>query len=213
MDHVKFAHMSDGDVEGYVFLRKHEIDYAGQVGSRLLDAMAELESSYAGYRISRLGHSLQSATRAWRDGADSDWVVSALLHDIGDPLAPYTHDEYAALILKPYVREQCAWVIEVHGTFQKIYFADKLGEDPDGRERYRGHPCFEDCETFCERWDQRSFDPDYDTQPLGLLEPMVLEVFARQPFDPDVVRAGKREPLFDTGVARQRGVDPMPMVS
>jgi predicted HD phosphohydrolase len=101
MDKVKFTAMKDGDREDYEFLTEHEIEYASGTADRLLKAMVELDESLSGYQVTRLGHSLQSATRAWRDGADIDWVVSALLHDIGDIYAPYNHDEYAAAILKP----------------------------------------------------------------------------------------------------------------
>ena len=204
MEHVKFTQMCDGDVEDYAFLREHEITYAGQTGERLLDAMAGLEGGYSGYQISRLGHSLQSATRAWYDGADIDWVVAALLHDIGDLHAPYMHGEYAAIVLKPYIREQCVWTVEQHGGFQKIYFADKLGEDPNEREAHRGHPYFDDCVAFCERWDQTSFDPGYTNLSLDFFAPLVLEVFARKAFDEAVMRPGAREPLVVPDVAMQR---------
>jgi predicted HD phosphohydrolase len=104
--------MKEGDKADYDLLNAHETEYASHTATRLLDAMESLDASLSGYQITRLGHSLQSATRAWRDGADTDWLVSALLHDIGDIYAPYNHDEYAAAILRPFVREQCAWVVE-----------------------------------------------------------------------------------------------------
>ncbi len=120
MDHVKFTQMKDGDKEDYEFLTEHEIEYTKGTADRLLKALVDLDESLSGYQITRLGHSLQSATRAYRDGADIDWVVCALLHDIGDIYAPYNHDEYAATILRPFVREQCAWVVQTHGDFQMI---------------------------------------------------------------------------------------------
>ena len=101
MKTVKFTAMKDGDREDYEFLTAHEIDYAAKTGDRLLDALVQLDEGLSGYKITRLGHSLQAATRAWRDGADTDWIACALLHDIGDIYAPYNHDEYAAAILKP----------------------------------------------------------------------------------------------------------------
>ena len=158
MEKVKFTAMKDGDAEDYAFLTSHEIDYAAGTADRLLKALVELDEGLSGYQISRLGHSLQAATRAWRAGADDDWVVCALLHDIGDIYAPYNHDEYAAAILRPFVREQCAWVVEKHGDFQRLYYAHHTGGDPNSREKYRDHRYFEDCEAFCEAWDQSSFD-------------------------------------------------------
>lgn len=204
MDHVKFTQMKDGDKEDYDFLTDHEVEYTKGTADRLLKALVDLDESLSGYQITRLGHSVQSATRAWRDGADTDWVVSALLHDIGDIYAPYNHDEYAATILKPFVREQCTWVVEKHGDFQMVYYGHHVGANPDKRDAYMGHAYFDDCAMFCERWDQSSFDPDYDSLPLNFFAPMVHEVFARQPYHPDVVRAGAREALFNDAVSAQR---------
>jgi predicted HD phosphohydrolase len=195
METVKFTAMKDGDKEDYDFLTHHEVEYTKGTADRLLDALVSLDESLSGYQITRLGHSLQSATRAERDGADTDWIVSTLLHDIGDIFAPYNHDEYAATILKPFVREQCAWVVEKHGDFQMIYYGEHVGADPHKREAYKNHPYFDDCATFCDRWDQASFDPAYDTLPLDHFRARVHEVFARTPYDPAVIRTGEREPL------------------
>lgn len=201
---VKFAQMKDGDKEDYEFLNEHEIEYTKGTADRLLHALVNLDESMSGYQITRLGHSLQSATRAWRDGADEDWVVAALLHDIGDIYAPYNHDEYAATILKPFVREQCTWTVEVHGEFQKLYFLHHLGGDPNARDKYSGHAYFDDCAEFCERWDQSSFDPDYDTLDIEFFRPMVRRVFDRKPYDPAVMAPGVRQPLVDENTAAAR---------
>ena len=163
-----------------------------------MKALVDLDESLSGYQVTRLGHSVQSATRAWRDGADDDWVVSALLHDIGDIYAPYNHDEYAATILRPFVREQCTWVVEKHGDFQMIYYGHHVGGNPHKRDAYKGHPYFEDCAAFCERWDQASFDPNYDSKPIEFFTDMVRSVFARTPYDPKVIRSGARMPLIGT---------------
>lgn len=195
MEHVKFTQMKDGDKEDYRFLTEHEIEYTKGTADRLLKALVSMDEGLSGYQITRLGHSVQSATRAYRDGADIDWIVSALLHDIGDIFAPYNHDEYAATILKPFVREQCTWVVEKHGDFQMIYYGDHVGGNPNKRDAYKDHPYFEDCVEFCERWDQSSFDPTYDSKPIEFFADMVREVFARTPYDPKVIRAGEREPL------------------
>jgi len=195
MDSVSFTQMKDGTREDYALLARLEHDYVAGTADRLLTALAELDHGFGGYQVSRLGHSLQTATRARRDGADADWIVTALLHDIGDVLAPYNHDEYAAAILKPFVREQCTWVCAVHGDFQLYYYGHHVGADRLKRERHRGHPYFDDCVEFCERWDQSSFDPAYDTLPLDAFAPLVHEVFARKAYDPAAIRPGAREPL------------------
>lgn len=195
MDHVKFTAMKDGDKDDYDFLTRHEIDHTKGTADRLLRALVDLDEGLSGYQISRLGHSLQSATRAERDGADIDWIVAALLHDIGDIFAPYNHDEYAAAILKPFVREQVTWVVEKHGDFQLVYYGEHVGANPEKRQAYAGHRFFDDCVQFCERWDQASFDPTYDTLPLSHFADRVRTVFAREPYDKAVIRTGEREPL------------------
>ncbi len=195
MDHVKFTQMKDGDAEDYAFLTEHEVEYTKGTADRLLTALVSLDESLSGYQITRLGHSLQAATRAERDGADTDWIVGALLHDIGDIFAPYNHDEYAATILRPFVREQVTWVVEKHGDFQMVYYGEHVGANPEKRQAFAGHAYFDDCVTFCERWDQNSFDPSYDHLPLSHFTDRVREVFAREAYDPSFIRAGAREPL------------------
>lgn len=203
MDQVKFTQMKDGDAEDYAFLARHEAAYGAEVGKRLLGALEALEDSFAGYQVSRLEHSLQSATRAWRDGADEQWVVATLLHDIGDIYAPFNHDKLVATILKPYVRAQVHWVIENHADFQLAYFGHHVGADRNAREKFLGHPFFDDCVDFCERWDQASFDPDYDSLPLTFFEDMVVSVFAVEAWDGDVLKA-PAQPLVNEDVAARR---------
>lgn len=204
MDQVTFTQMKDGTREEYEFLTEHETEFTKGTADRLLAALVELDQGLSGYKVTRLGHSVQSATRAWRDGADIDWVVSALLHDIGDIYAPYNHDEYAATILRPFVREQCAWCVQTHGDFQMIYYGHHVGGNQNKRDRFAGHMFFDDCAQFCERWDQSSFDPDYDSLPIDFFAPMVRDVFARTPYDPDVIRPSQREALIDPIVAATR---------
>jgi len=187
MDTVSFTKMSDGTEEDYAFLAKHEAEYAKELPNRIMNALEGLRNSLAGYKIDRLQHSLQTATRAERDGADVDWIVSALIHDLGDDLAPFNHDSMAANILRPYVREECAWVVQHHGIFQYKYYADKVGLDPDAREKFKDHPHYDKAVKFCERWDQTSFDPAYETQTLEHFRPMIEEVFSRKAWDPKVV--------------------------
>ncbi|WP_390915275.1 HD domain-containing protein [Pseudosulfitobacter sp. SM2401] len=195
MDQVEFTQMKDGTKEEYEFLTRHEVAFTKGTADRLLSALVDLDEGLSGYKVTRLGHSLQSATRAWRDGADIDWVVSTLLHDIGDIYAPYNHDEYAAAILRPFVREQCSWCVQTHGDFQMIYYGHHVGGNANKRDKFAGNIYFDDCAQFCERWDQSSFDPDYDTLSIENFAPMVHEVFARKAYDPEVIRAGVREPL------------------
>lgn len=182
MEQVQFTQMRDGSFEEYQFLHEREQEYLATLPDRILDGLRQLGDGLGGYRVSRLEHSLQSATRAERDGADIDWIVAALVHDIGDALAPENHSQLAAAIIRPYVRDEVTWVVNMHGVFQQHYYGHHVGIDPDAREAYRDHPWFDSCERFCERWDQAAFDPDYESEPLEHFEPMVREVFARPAF-------------------------------
>ena len=187
MDTVSFTRMDEGTVEDYALLGKLEHEYVASLPDRLLGALEGLRSSLAGYKIDRLEHSLQSATRAEEDGADIEMVVAALIHDLGDDLAPENHSQMAAAIIRPYVREEVTWIIEHHGVFQMFYYGDAAGVNKEERERYRGHRWFDSCEQFCRDWDQMAFDPDYPTRPLSHFEPMLREIFTRTPFDPAVI--------------------------
>jgi predicted HD phosphohydrolase len=193
---VGFTQMKDGTREDYLLLEEKEKPFLAMTADRILDELRRHgEATLEGYRITRLAHGLQSATRAERDGADIDWIVGALLHDIGDGLAPQNHDRFSAEVIRPFVRWDVAWVVEHQGIFQMLYYAHHYGWDRNARERFRDHPCFDSCAEFCERWDQSSFDPDYDTLPLEHFEPMVREVFRRKAHDPDVLREGYVSPL------------------
>ncbi len=192
---VSFRQMKDGTVEDYGLLTRLERQHVERLPARIFEHLGRLENSLSGYRVSRLEHSLQTATRAKRDGADVDWIVAALLHDIGDDLAPENHDSFAAEILRPYVRQECEWVVRHHGIFQLAYYGDKVGLDPEARRKYAESPHYEAAVTFCERWDQASFDPDYRSDPLSAFEPLVHEVFSRPPWDPRYQRPGEKVPL------------------
>jgi predicted HD phosphohydrolase len=181
---VSFRRMEDGTREDYLLLDRSERDYAVGLPDRVLLALRKLDHSLEGYPVSRLGHSLQAASRALADGADDELLVAALIHDIGDELAPYNHAEIAAGILRPYVRPEVTWIVEQHGLVQSYYYAHHLGGERNARDRLKGHPWYAACEAFCSRWDQVSFDPDYPTKPLEVFEPAVRRIFSRPAHDP-----------------------------
>jgi predicted HD phosphohydrolase len=186
---VSFRQMEHGTREDYLLLDESERRYAAGLADRVLEAMGKLGQSIEGYPVSRLEHSLQAATRAQREGADEEMVLAALLHDIGDELAPYNHAEVAAAIIRPYVRPAVTWIVAQHGLFQNYYYVHHLGGDRNARERLRDHPCYAACVHFCAAWDQCSFDPDYKSQTLASFEPLVRRIFARTPHDPRYLNA------------------------
>jgi len=182
MDMVSFTRMDQGTAEDYALIDRLEVaNKHARLVDNLLDLLRSLAGPTLGYPIDRYQHSLQSATRALRDAADEETVVAALLHDIGDVHAPDNHSAIAAAVLRPYVSDRTHWVVNHHGLFQGSYYYHYLGRDRDGREQFRGHPHFQACAEFCERWDQCAFDPDYDTLPLAAFEPLVRRIFAREP--------------------------------
>ena len=182
MTKVKFTEMKHGSKEDYLLLEKHEKKYIQGTADRIIKFMDGLNSTLEGYQVSRLEHSLQTATRALKDKADVEMVVAALLHDIGDELAPLNHSEYAAAVLKPYVSEKTHWIIEKHGEFQMYFYAHHLGGNKNQRDKYKGHKYYQDTVDFCEHWDQKSFDPNYKSLSLKEFEPMVREIFSRKPY-------------------------------
>ena len=182
MKTVNFTEMKSGTKDEYLLLDKYEQEYIDGTANRVLDFMRGLNSTLEGYKITRLEHSLQTATRAFRDKANEEMVVAALLHDIGDELAPLNHSEYAAAVLKPYVSKKTHWIIEKHGEFQMYYYAHHLGGDRNKRDKYKNHKYYQDTVNFCEKYDQNSFDPNYKSLPLEFFKPMVKKVSSRKPY-------------------------------
>jgi len=171
--------MKDGTKEDYLLLSKHEKKFIENTADRIIKFMSGLTKTLEGYKINRLEHSLQSATRALNDKANDEMIVAALLHDIGDELSPLNHSEYAAAVLKPYVSEKTHWIVEKHGEFQMYYYAHHLGGNRNQREKYKEHKYYKDTVDFCENWDQKSFDPNYKSLSLKDFEPYVKKIFSR----------------------------------
>jgi predicted HD phosphohydrolase len=142
-------------------------------GENVITQLRMLEHDTGGFPVSRLEHSLQTASRAENDGRDEEYVLCALIHDIGDTLSPYNHPGIAATILKPFVSEANHWMVEQHGIFQGYYFWHHIGGDRNAREQFRGHEFFEYTEEFCAKYDQTAFDPTYVSAPLEHYEPLI----------------------------------------
>ena len=174
-----FRSMDEGSAQDWQIIAGEFIPFASRNGTRVLDHLRLLGGDFGGFAVDRLEHSLQTATRAHRDGQDEPYVVMALLHDIGDTLGAYNHPDIAAAIIKPFVSDELHWICQHHGIFQGHYYFHYLGMDRDLRENFRGHPYFEACAHFCEQYDQAAFDPDYDSLPLEFFTPMVERVMAR----------------------------------
>src|SRR6201992_2581983 len=177
-DRAQFRARSEGTQEDWMKIAVASQEFGRGLPDRVLSHLKMLEGDCGGFPVDRMEHSLQAATLAHRDGMDEEYVVCALLHDMGDILCSSNHAELGATVLKPFVSEQNHWMLQHHGIFQGYYFFHYLGLDRDMREQFRGHPHFEYTAQFCHLYDQNSFDPDYDSMTLEAFEPMMERVFA-----------------------------------
>lgn len=176
---AQFHAMTDGTAEDWSIIYEESKVHALALPKRILAHLELLRGDRGGFAVDRLEHSLQTATRAFQDGRDEEYVVCALLHDIGDTLGPLNHAEVAAVLLKPYVSERNHWMINNHGIFQAYYFFHFAGLDRNMRDRFRDHPDFEYTLEFCDRYDQNSFDPDFKSMPIETFVPMLNRVLTQ----------------------------------
>lgn len=173
-----FHAMTDGTQEDWNIIATEAIHNFVGLPERLMTHLRLLDGDFGGFAVDRLTHSLQTAARAERAGRDDEYVMCALIHDIGDTLGPANHADIGAAILKPFVSEQNHWMMEQHGIFQGYYFFHFLGADRNLRDQFEGHEWFDYCAEFCHEYDQPAFDPAYDTPPLEHYEPLIRSVCA-----------------------------------
>jgi predicted HD phosphohydrolase len=176
---AQFKAMTEADASDWGIIADHMKGFMADLPQRIITHLELLRGDYGGYPVDRLEHCLQTATRALRDGRDEEYVVCALLHDIGDTLGPSNHADVAAVILEPYVSEENHWIIKHHGIFQGYYFFHHVGLNRNSRDAFRDHPYYQACADFCELYDQNSFDKDYDSEPLSTFVPMIERVLAQ----------------------------------
>jgi predicted HD phosphohydrolase len=174
-----FKSFLESTEEDWDKIKAASVPFKNDHATRILSHLKLLESDCGGFPVTRLEHSLQTATMAHRAGKDEEYVVCALLHDIGDTLGVYNHPDIAAAILKPFVSEENLWIVQQHGIFQGYYFWQHIGLDRNTRDQFRGHPYFEACAQFCHLFDQPAFDPAYTSMPLEAFRPMVERVMAK----------------------------------
>jgi len=176
LQQAKFHAMTESTAEDWAAIGRAAQVHRGQHVDQIVNHLNLLKGDTGGFAVDRLEHSLQTATRAHQAGHDEEYVVCALVHDIGDVLLPASHAELGAAILKPYISERNFWMMEKHGIFQGYYFFHHLGLDRDMRDGYRGHPDFEYTAEFCHLYDQNSFDPAFQSMPLEAFVPMMRRV-------------------------------------
>jgi len=182
---ASFRSFEESTRDDWMLIMEQRSELEAGLPDRILEQFGHLRDDYGGFPVDRLEHSLQTATRAERDGRDDEYVLCALVHDIGDPLTPYNHPDVAAAILKPFVSEANHWMVEKHGIFQGYYFWHHLGMDRNTRDMFAGHGFYDRTEEFCAEYDGPAFDPSYDSNPLDHYLPLIREVFGTSPWKPE----------------------------
>lgn len=175
---AKFTAMIDSTFDDWCLIGAAAIEMRTGLADRIIDHLKLLDKDYGGFPVDRLEHCLQTATLAANDGRDDEYVVCALLHDIGDTLATFNHADLAATMLEPFVCEKNYWMVKHHGIFQGYYFFHHFGQDRNIRDQFAGHPYYDYTEEFCFKYDQKAFDPDYKSMPLSEFLPAVERLFA-----------------------------------
>lgn len=173
-----FKSFSETTAEDWKIIYSQQSDMYTALPLRILDHLRLLKGDFAGFPVDRLDHCLQTATLAHEAGEDEEYVVCALLHDIGDTLASLNHADLAATILQPFVSEENYWMVKHHGIFQGYYFFHHIGLDRNMRDRFRNNPNYERTARFVARYDNPAFDSERKTLPLEFFEPMVKRVFS-----------------------------------
>ncbi|MGE0259558.1 MAG: HD domain-containing protein [Alphaproteobacteria bacterium] len=187
MERMHYRRMDEGTDEDFVVLRHVHEQTLRDLPDRLFAMLRDLRRDTA-YNITRYDHSLQTATRALRDGRDEEYVAVALLHDVCEPLGPFNHGEVAAAILQPFISRDNHWMLVRHGLFQTYFYGRHMGLDPNARDIYKSDPAYEQTVEFCAKYDEISFDPDYRNEPLSTFEPMVRRLLQKQWVAPSQMR-------------------------
>lgn len=178
-ERATFTDMKESTQEDWDKIGQCYRDFAKGHPDRILDHLRLLDGDFGGFKVDRLTHCLQTATFAYRDGKDEEYVVCALLHDIGDTLGAFNHADIAAAILEPFISEENHWMVKHHAIFQGYYFFHHLGMDRNLREQYRDHPYYERTLEFVSKYDSPAFNPEGEVLPLEFFEPMVQRVMAK----------------------------------
>lgn len=175
---ARFTSFKNSTREDWLLIVKHYQEYQAGLADRMLDHLKLLDGDYGGFPVDRLQHSLQTATLAWEGDEDEEYVVCALLHDIGDTLGTYNHGEVAAAMLRPFVSEENHWMVQNHPVFQGYDYFHHIGMDRNAYLKFEGHPAFARTRRFCDLYDGPAFNPDATPKPLEFFEPMVRRVLA-----------------------------------
>lgn len=176
---ASFSKMSESTADDWQAIMGEQIAFVRKLPDRILAHMELLNDDYGGFPVDRLQHSLQTAELAAEAGEDEQYVVCALLHDIGDTLGSTNHADVAAAILQPFISEENLWMIKNHAVVQGYNFFHHIGLERDMRDQLKTHPYYDRTERFVNNYDDLAFDATKAKLSLQLFEPMVRKVFAK----------------------------------
>lgn len=178
IERAKFKEMTEGTQGDWNLIGTAALESRAGLADRILDHLRLLHDDFGGFPVDRLEHSLQTATLAEQDGKDEEYIVCALLHDIGDTLGSFNHADIAAVILEPFISEKNYWMLKHHGIFQGYYFFEYVGLEKNARDEFKNHEYYDHTVEFCHEYDQKAFDPDFESYPLEHFAPMVKRLFS-----------------------------------
>jgi predicted HD phosphohydrolase len=176
-----FSSFQESTEEDWALIMSQRGSLTTALPGKIMQQLEYLRDDYGGFPVDRLEHSLQTATRAEKDGRDDEYIICALIHDIGDILTPHNHPDLAAAILKPFVSEANHWMVQHHGIFQGYYFWHYLGGDRNARDEFADNEFYGRCEEFCALYDAPAFDTNYRSNSLEYYVPLIEEFFGETP--------------------------------
>ena len=174
---TKFKSFSESTKEDWQVIAGEQMVFMSKLADRVLVHLQLLGGDHGGFPVDRLQHCLQTAELAAEAGEDEEYIVCALLHDIGDTIGSYNHADVAAAILEPLVSQANHWMVKHHAIFQGYNFFHHLGMDRNLRDQYRDSEYYDRTARFIENYDNLAFDADKPILSVELFAPMVRNVF------------------------------------
>lgn len=182
----KFKTLAESTKEEWeICCKEYDINVMRATHKRLIDLIESQrgEDKKYGHPVDLYEHQLQTATRAYKDGADEEIIIMGLFHDAAECLSPHNHGHTIGNILYPYLSPKAFWMLSHHDIFQTYYYLHHYGVESDKlRSQFKTHEFYLDTIYFCENYDQNSFDDSYNSFPLQHFEKMIERFFEQRPF-------------------------------
>ena len=79
---ASFTSFADSTKEDWHLIMSQRGELEAALPGRILEQLELLRNDYGGFPVDRLEHSVQTATRAERDGRDDEYIICALLQTL-----------------------------------------------------------------------------------------------------------------------------------